>query len=101
MRTRAKCLGVALLLTLAAGSAVAEERQLDAWQFLADPSGVFTVAALPADGWRSAVANRSWNAQFEDLRDYFGVAWYKTTVEIPAAARKGHLLARFGAPSVL
>ncbi len=97
MRTRARCLGVALLLTLAAGSAVAEERQLDAWQFLADPSGVFTVAALPADGWRSAVANRSWNAQFEDLRDYFGVAWYKTTVEIPPAARKGHLLVRFGA----
>ncbi len=42
------------------------------------------------------VAGRSWNAQFDDLRDYFGVAWYKTTFEMPKG-RTPHVLLRFGA----
>jgi Glycosyl hydrolases family 2, sugar binding domain/Glycosyl hydrolases family 2 len=95
-RMAAVCLA-AFLFALVSGSAAAQERWLDAWQFLTDPSGSLAVSALPAEGWRPAVANRSWNAQFEDLRDYFGVAWYKTTVEIPPSARKGRILVRFGA----
>jgi hypothetical protein len=87
----------ALVVAFAPGVARAQERRLDAWQFLTDPTGSLSVGALPAEGWRAAVANRSWNAQFDDLRDYFGVAWYKTTIEIPPAARKGRILVRFGA----
>jgi Glycosyl hydrolases family 2, sugar binding domain/Glycosyl hydrolases family 2 len=86
-----------LVIALAPGLAGAQERRLDAWQFLTDPTGSLSVGALPAEGWRPAVANRSWNAQFDDLRDYFGVAWYKTTIEIPPVARKGRVLVRFGA----
>ena len=97
MRAASARLVLALLFALAAGPASAEERRLDAWQFLTDPSGNLTVGSLPASGWRPAVANRSWNAQFEDLRDYFGIAWYKTTVEVPPPARKGHLVVHFGA----
>jgi Glycosyl hydrolases family 2, sugar binding domain/Glycosyl hydrolases family 2 len=99
MRARIS-LAVALLTALVAfapGLAGAQQRRLDAWQFLTDPSGRLAIGALPADGWRPAVANRSWNAQFADLRDYFGVAWYKTTIEIPPDARRGHWLVRFGA----
>ena len=81
-----------LVIALAPGLAGAQERRLDAWQFLTDPTGSLSVGALPAEGWRPAVANRSWNAQFDDLRDYFGVAWFKTTIEIPPAARKGRVL---------
>jgi hypothetical protein len=97
MKAAGARLTAALLCALVAGSAAAEERRLDAWQFLTDPSSGLTITTLPSTGWRSAVANRSWNAQFEDLRDYFGVAWYKTTIEIPPIARKGHILVRFGA----
>ncbi len=86
-----------LIVAFAPALAGAQGRRLDAWQFLTDPSGTFTVDQLPAAGWRPAVANRSWNAQFDDLRDYFGVAWYKTTIEIPPVARQRHVLVHFGA----
>ena len=88
---------IAFVLTLVPSHARAQERRLDAWQFLTDPSSTLAIDNLPSTGWRPAVANRSWNAQFEDLRDYFGVAWYKTTIEIPPAARQGHVLVHFGA----
>ncbi len=88
---------VAFVLTLVPSHARAQERRLDAWQFLTDSSGTLTVENLPSTGWRPAVANRSWNAQFDDLRDYVGVGWYKTTIEIPPAARQGHVLVHFGA----
>ena len=69
---------------------------LNTWQLLTDPAAGYTATTLPADGWRPAVAGRSWNAQFDDLRDYFGVAWYKTTFEMPKG-RTPHVLIRFGA----
>ncbi len=96
-RRLAVCLVAAFAHLVASGSAHAEERRLDAWQFLTDPSAVLKVGTLPADGWRPAVANRSWNAQFEDLRDYFGVAWYKATVQVTKRSRGERVLVRFGA----
>jgi Glycosyl hydrolases family 2, sugar binding domain/Glycosyl hydrolases family 2 len=88
---------VCLALALATNAArAAEPTPLNTWQLLADPAAGFTATTLPTDGWRPAVAGRSWNAQFDDLRDYFGVAWYKTTFEMPKG-RTPHVLIRFGA----
>src|SRR5437867_7676778 len=86
---------IILLVASAAGVARAEPVRLDTWQLVTDPAASFTVTTLPADGWRAAVAGRSWNAQFDDLRDYFGVAWYKTTFDMPRG-RTPHVLLRFG-----
>src|SRR4051794_36590888 len=84
------------LLGFAAMARAADPVRLDSWQFVADPAASYTAATLPADGWRPAVAGRSWNAQFDDLRDYFGVAWYKATFDMPRG-RSPHALLRFGA----
>jgi len=101
MRTPHLKFAVVVCLTLALASIpdaarAAEPVRLDSWQLLTDPAAGFTATTLPADGWRPAVAGRSWNAQFDDLRDYFGVAWYKTTFEMPKG-RAPHVLLRFGA----
>ncbi len=90
---------VCLTLALASipnAARAADPVRLDSWQLRTDPAAGFTATTLPADGWRPAVAGRSWNAQFDDLRDYFGVAWYKTTFEMPKG-RTAHVLIRFGA----
>jgi len=89
------CLTIASL-TAGVDARAAEPVRLDSWQFLADQAGTYSATALPSGGWRQATAGRSWNAQFDDLRDYFGVAWYKTTFEMPRG-RTPHVLLRFGA----
>ena len=76
----------------------AEPVRLDAgWHLLTDPAAAFQVASLPQDGWRAARVGQSWNAQFDDLRDYVGVAWYRTRFEVPRATAPRHVLLRFGA----
>src|SRR3954471_10952377 len=68
------------------------------WEFLPDRSGRLRFADLQtATGWRPARAGLSWNAQFEDLRDYMGAAWYRIKVEVPAFHGTRHVLLRFGA----
>ena len=90
--------GAALVL-LAALSARAQSTKLEGgWQFLADQSGALKASDLAAArGWRDARVGLSWNAQFADLRDYMGVAWYRTTM--PATDLRGgrRALLRFGA----
>ena len=89
---------VCLLLALLVGPQArgAEPVRLESWQLVTDPAATFTVATLPPTGWRPAVAGRSWNAQFDDLRDYFGVAWYRTSFSVPGG-RVPHVLLRFSA----
>jgi hypothetical protein len=86
-------------LLLAALCAPAQSIKLDGgWQFLPDQSGALRVSDLGgARGWRDARVGLSWNAQFADLRDYMGVAWYRTTM--PATDLRGgrRALLRFGA----
>src|SRR5689334_10691299 len=54
------------------------------WQFLADREGQTTIDDLgKAQGWRDVRVGLSWNAQFADLRDYMGIAWYRTKVDVP------------------
>ena len=83
---------------LLASVASAEPVRLDAgWELITDPGAAFLVSSLPASGWRPAKVGVSWNAQFADLRDYVGVAWYRTRVTVPASKVAQRVLLRFGA----
>lgn len=67
------------------------------WELVTDPAGGFSIGTLPAEGWRPARAGLSWNAQFDDLRDYVGVAWYRVPFEVPASRQKQRVILRFDA----
>lgn len=91
-------LRLAILPLVLVTCALAQKQELNtAWDFLPDKSDRLTVTQLKyAQGWRQARADVSWNAQFDDLRDYMGVAWYRRGVEIPELAGRRVLLG-FGA----
>ncbi|HEX8163598.1 MAG TPA: hypothetical protein VF538_17135 [Pyrinomonadaceae bacterium] len=86
-------------LLAAALSARAQAVKLDGgWQFVPDRSGALKVSDLAgARGWRDARVGLSWNAQFADLRDYMGAAWYRTTLPAPDLRGGRRALLRFGA----
>lgn len=88
-----------LLLLLTSSSANAQTVKLErGWQFLADKEGTLKAGDIgSARGWRDARVGLSWNAQFADLRDYMGVAWYRTTFDAPQIKPAGHALIHFGA----
>src|SRR4051794_2166857 len=67
------------------------------WEFLPDFEAKVSIANLPAEGWRAAQVAIGWNAQFDDLRDYLGVGWYRCLVDIPQYSDPRHVLVRFGA----
>ena len=75
----------------------AEPVRLDTWELITDPAATWQVASLPASGWRPAKAGVSWNAQFADLRDYVGVAWYRTRISVAPSKTPQRVLLRFGA----
>jgi len=53
------------------------------WKFTTDQQGVYTVQTVASQGsWRTAKVPGSWQSQFEDLRDYQGVAWYRKKVDL-------------------
>lgn len=47
------------------------------WQFFPDPKQSLTPEALRDEPARRIRVPGPWQAQFEDLRDYSGVAWYR------------------------
>lgn len=68
------------------------------WEFLTDPKGRMVYGDLSSRSeWRHARVGLSWNVQFEDLRDYMGAAWYRTTIDVPHFGETRHLLLKFGA----
>ncbi|HEX6717345.1 MAG TPA: glycoside hydrolase family 2 TIM barrel-domain containing protein, partial [Pyrinomonadaceae bacterium] len=67
------------------------------WQLLIDRSGTASIASLPNNGWQPVRVGLSWNAQFDQLRDYMGIAWYRTRFDKPAIPNEGHVLIRFDA----
>src|SRR3954454_13470169 len=68
------------------------------WDLLVAPTGRLNrTEALAASGWRQARAGLSWNVQFEDLRDYMGAAWYRTSFELSSFLGTKHVLLKFGA----
>src|SRR5512146_1822443 len=90
-----------IALLLAAAGACAQQVALESWEFLPDRTSSLTVTALPAEGWRPARAGLSWNAQFPELRDYGGVAWYRAWVDVPQFNPPRRVLLRFGAVDYL
>jgi hypothetical protein len=100
MRQRIVRVGLSFVCAvgLLAAPAMAEPVKLESgWRFATDPAGAFSIATLPADGWRPAQAGLSWNAQFDDLRDYVGVGWYRVSFTVPASKQKQRVLLRFDA----
>ncbi|MDQ6652741.1 MAG: hypothetical protein M3Y84_08340 [Acidobacteriota bacterium] len=90
---------VACLILLLSSAATAQSIKLDQkWFFFADKSSAVQITSLPpAQNWRRVRVGLSWNAQFEDLRDYMGVGWYRTTFETPALRDGRRALLRFDA----
>ncbi len=86
-------------LFVCASAALAQSQSLDGvWQFAVDREGKWTINDLnAAREWREIRVPLSWNAQFADLRDYRGVAWYRRTVEMPALKPEQTALLKFGA----
>ena len=72
------------------------------WQFSADRGGVLKIQDLGTlKDWRVIRVPFSWNSQFEDLRDYRGVAWYRRTVNLGAVKTGQAVLLKFGAVDYL
>jgi hypothetical protein len=67
------------------------------WQFLPDAAGARHRNALPTAGWRVATVPMSIQAQFADLRDFAGTAWFRRQFPAPALAKGERLLLHFGA----
>jgi hypothetical protein len=49
------------------------------WEFFPDPDGSLHRQALGERSPRTILVPGPWQAQFDDLRDYSGVAWYRRT----------------------
>ena len=68
------------------------------WSFQLDPQEIGEengwFRGLPAP--RSIAVPASWNEQFEDTRDYLGVAWYLRRIVVPPAWRGQKIMLRFG-----
>ncbi|HEX9007118.1 MAG TPA: glycoside hydrolase family 2 TIM barrel-domain containing protein [Bacteroidota bacterium] len=99
-------LGLLLLSATTSGAIVipaTEKLTLDgAWQFAVDSSQAFTAATVEARAtWRTTQVPLSWTLQFEDLRDYQGVAWYRKSFSVRSLQRNETLLLRFDAVDYL
>ena len=72
------------------------------WRFVTDPTGKLTISDFAASrDVRLARVPSSWQAQFADLRDYAGVAWYWRTAVVEKLAADQAALLRFGAVDYL
>jgi hypothetical protein len=68
------------------------------WDFTVDSSGTWEADSVAQGAnWRDARVPLSWQAQFEDLRDYQGVAWYRKSIIIPEIKNDKTLVLHFGA----
>jgi len=87
------------LLCLFAATTAAQTRTLDqGWQLLVDRTGNLKISDVDkSQGWRNVRVNLSWNAQFSDLRDYMGVAWYRTQLQQPGLSNGQTAILEFGA----
>ncbi|HID06137.1 MAG TPA: hypothetical protein EYP10_03210, partial [Armatimonadetes bacterium] len=68
------------------------------WNFATDPDGKLTHDALNgARGIRKIKVPACWEAQFDDLVDYDGVAWYWREFEVPKGWRGRRIRLQFDA----
>jgi len=64
----------------------------------ADPMSRSTIPDIPETDWRTVTVPAPWQAQFDDLRDRGGLAWYRRTFEVPPAWTDGQsVVLHFGA----
>jgi beta-glucuronidase len=73
------------------------------WDFQIDPNGVGE-----SEGWfhrlpavRPMAVPGSWNEQYEDLFDYFGLSWYVTRTYVPQSWRGQRIFIRVGSANYL
>ena len=101
MRTAVKAI-ILLIALLAPASLTARNRVIDQlWQFTPDPKAQFTATTVDREAkWRPAQASLSWNAQFDDLRDYAGVGWYRVNIALQPQPSMRQLI-HFGAVDYL
>ena len=93
---------IAFLFLLMAAASIQAQVIDQGWQFSPDPKGQFSAATIDRAGtWRPNKASLSWNAQFEDLRDYAGVGWYRVTIHLPQPQPLTRQLLHFGAVDYL
>ena len=53
------------------------------WDFTVDSLAIYDIKNINKEAsWREAQVPLSWQAQFADLRDYSGVAWYRKQIEL-------------------
>jgi beta-galactosidase/beta-glucuronidase len=96
-----------LFLSVGTAASAADGRAISLngdWNFVADPTGAMKITDLAsAQNVRPTRIPSSWQQQFEDLRDYAGVAWYWRTLTLdtrPNSSQQVALL-RFGAVDYL
>ncbi|MFN2532816.1 MAG: glycoside hydrolase family 2 protein [Pyrinomonadaceae bacterium] len=90
---------ILLYLVAASSPVTAQKTKLDrGWQFLVDRAGTLKLNDIDkSQAWRKVLIGLSWNAQFPDLRDYMGVAWYRTQLQRPDISNGQRLMLEFGA----
>ncbi|MFO7446271.1 MAG: hypothetical protein R6W90_07885 [Ignavibacteriaceae bacterium] len=72
------------------------------WQFAVDSKASFKIDNVESQAdWRKAEVPLSWQAQFEDLREYRGVAWYKKTFILNEIEKDKAYMIHFGAVDYL
>ncbi len=68
------------------------------WSLLTDPTGILKINDLEtAQGWRRARVGVPWNVLYDDLRDYMGLAWYRTRFQVPQFSDARQTIVKFGA----
>ncbi len=99
IRFRAALATAVAAAALDAAPLLAQSTSLDGiWSFAVDSTGAFTAETV-ADraAWRPVTVPAGWQSQFEDLRDYQGVAWYRREVDVKRLPAQHVALLRFGA----
>jgi len=70
------------------------------WDFRADLDASADYSA-GFDGGQPIAVPASWNDQFNDLRDYLGIAWYQTRFQVPWGWQQQRIFVRFGSVNYL
>ncbi|OGU74250.1 MAG: hypothetical protein A2V93_08120 [Ignavibacteria bacterium RBG_16_34_14] len=71
------------------------------WQFTIDSNKALTIESIKNCEFRNSVVPLSWQAQFDDLRNYQGVAWYKKSFTLSKIDRGKIVLIKFNAVDYL
>ena len=103
MRKKIGFAGFLMTVVMTAMNCPGQSRTLDqGWQFCPDPKAQFTAATVDrAAQWRADQPSLSWQAQFDDLRDYAGVGWYRVMIDLPQPQSFNRELIHFGAVDYL